>query len=212
MEPITIAARDSLLSKVQVEEVLLAYNIAHPVQTRFIETLGDRDQITSLRPLDKTDFFTRDIDLILLRKEADMAIHSAKDLPDPIPEGLEIVTITEGVDSRDVLVLRKNMKLEDLMPGALIATSSDRREEAVQALRADLNFTDIRGPIHTRLMKLVTGQVDGVVIAEAALIRLGLTHLTRVYLPGETTPLQGRLAILTQTDNARIKSLFKKPS
>ncbi|MCH9614841.1 MAG: Porphobilinogen deaminase [Chlamydiia bacterium] len=208
MEPIVIAARDSALSKVQVQEVLSEYNITHPIQTLFLSTIGDRDLKTSLRALDKTDFFTRDIDHLLLNHKADLAIHSAKDLPDPLPEGLELITLTTGVDPRDVLVLRKDSTLETLMPGALIATSSEKREEAVRTLRDDLNFTDIRGPIHARLLKLITGQVDGVVIAEAALIRLNLTHLTRVYLPGKTTQHQGRLALVTQAGNQQIKDLF----
>lgn len=209
MEPIVIAARDSLLSQVQVKEVIAEYNLTVPYKTQFLSTIGDRDQMTSLRPLEKTDFFTRDIDQLLLSRRADLAIHSAKDLPDPLPKGLELITLTTGVDPRDALVLRKNETLEALMPGALVATSSDRREEAVRSLREDLNFTDIRGPIHTRLLKLITGQVDAVVIAEAALIRLGLTHLTRIYLPGETTLHQGRLALVTQAGNQKIKKLFQ---
>ncbi len=174
----------------------------------WVETRGDLDQITSLRTLDKTDFFTRELDQLLLNGAIDVAIHSAKDLPDPLPDGLVIAAMTKGVDSRDALVLREGETLESLPSNAWIATSSERREEAVRRLRKDLQFKDIRGTIHARLAKLDTGEADGVVIAEAALIRLKLTHLNRIYLPGPTAEGQGRLAILVKDGNRAALELF----
>ncbi len=209
---IHIAARQSPLSQAQVKEVLNALNEFYPdatFQTTFVETHGDQDQQTSLRTLDKTDFFTREIDQLVQSGICQAGIHSAKDLPDPLPDDLAIAAITEGVDPSDSLVLREGETVKTLPPGALVATSSPRREEAVRALRSDLKFCDLRGTIGQRLTLLETGEADGVVVAEAALIRLGLTHLNRVRLPGETVPGQGKLAIVVQKEDRETAKLFE---
>lgn len=191
-------ARDSPLSRAQFEE--LQSLIELKLQPVFIKTTGDLDRITSLRNLDRTDFFTKELDEMLLRGEIRLAVHSAKDLPHPIPKGLAVIAITKGIDDRDALVMG------DREP-KLVATSSIRREEAVRELYPDATFMDIRGTIHERLEKLTSGQVDGVVIAEAALIRLKLTHLKRVYLPG--APLQGKLAVVARADDIEMRSTFE---
>lgn len=204
-------ARPSPLSLAQVREVqqLLSKHRPHiTIEPLVIETIGDRDQKTSLRSLEKTDFFTRDIDQSLLRGDCRIAIHSAKDLPEPLPAGLQLAALTEGVDSSDSLVFRPGEHLASLPPGAVIATSSERRESAVLALRPNLSFIDVRGTIHQRLALLDHNRADGVVIAEAALIRLGLTHLPRITLPGETVPLQGRLAILSRQGDEEMEEIF----
>ena len=170
-----------------------------------MKTKGDRDQARSLRDLDKTNFFTKELDDALLEGLCDVAIHSAKDLPDPLPSGVEIIALTKGVDSSDSLVLREG---EELKPGMEIATSSYKREENVAKLQEGLCFVDIRGTIRERLDRLYQKRVDGVVIAEAALIRLGLTHLNRITLPGKTAPLQGRLAILARVGDETMRQLF----
>jgi hydroxymethylbilane synthase len=162
----------------------------------WVQTPGDRDKTTSLRALGKTDFFTKDLDQMLLSGEIDGALHSAKDLPDPLPEGIRIALLTQGKDPRDALVLRDG---EVLSPKMVIATSSLSREERVQQMCPDLHFVDIRGTIEERLQQLYNGSVDGVVIAEAALIRLQLTHLNRTFVPGDSTPLQGKLALTVRT-------------
>lgn len=178
-----VGARSSPLSRAQVEEIRAEFGIDFNVV--WVETTGDRDQITSLRGMEKSDFFTRELDELLLRGKIDAAVHSAKDLPDPLPKGLVVAAYSRGVDSRDSLVIKRE-------PVALVATSSERREEAVRRLFPDCKFVDIRGTIEERLKK----DVDGVVIAEAAIIRLKLTHLKRIFLPGETAPMQGKLAIV----------------
>lgn len=209
---ISVAGRQSPLSQVQITEVFNAIRQFHP-QVQFepylMESHGDKDLKTSLRDLDKTDFFTRELDQALLCGEARIAIHSAKDLPDPLPKGLSLVALTEGVDPADALVIREGMTLKEMPKGALIATSSARREETVRALRPDFKFCDIRGTIATRLEKLFKGEVDGVVIAEAALIRLQLTHLNRVILPGEVAAYQGQLAVMARADDREMAELFK---
>lgn len=208
---ITVGARHSPLSQAQLQEVLRELQQFHH-KIRFdpllIPSQGDKDQRTSLRSLGKTDFFTREIDELLLSGKCQIAIHSAKDLPDPLPQGLSLIALTHGMDEADVLVLREGEKLETLPWQASIGTSSEQREAAVCQLRADLQFVDIRGTIGQRLSKLYAGEVHGVVIAEAAMIRLGLTTHNRLRLPGPTTHFQGQLAILAREDDSEMRALF----
>lgn len=207
-----MGARNSPLSKVQVEEVYKELQQFYPgikFQLVLVKTRGDNDKKTSLRDFDKTDFFTREIDQMQLSGECRIGIHSAKDLPNPLPAGLVIAALTAGVDKADSLVLRENTRLESLPQNAKIATSSVRREKNVKKLRADLTFVDIRGTIGERLQKLENKEVDGVVIAEAALIRLNLIHLNRVRLPGRGAPLQGKLAVIAREDDQEICTLFQ---
>jgi hydroxymethylbilane synthase len=168
-----------------------------PYTPLFIKSHGDLDKKTSLRGLDKTDFFTREVDALVLSHQADFAIHSAKDLPENLPDGLHIKALTRGQDPADSLVIRDNASLDEIQ---WVATSSERREEAVKILLPNAKFVDIRGTIHERLEKLSQGEVDGVVIAEAALIRLGLNP-RRFLLPGPTTPFQGQLAIVGRIES-----------
>lgn len=213
MKKITIAARASPLSISQSYEVLSLLQKIDPeieFEPHFLKSHGDIDLKTSLRTLDKTDFFTREIDALVLNKACQIAIHSAKDMPETIPDGLKIVAITRGIDPSDSLVLREYETLEHLKPGSLIATSSERREEAVRTLRADLQFCDLRGTIHKRLELLQKGEADGIVIAEAALLRLNLSFLNRIRLPGATTEMQGQLAILCREDDEEMETLFTK--
>lgn len=206
-----VGARSSPLAQVQVQEVLAELRSHQPhIQFNgiYVESQGDKDQKTSLRSIDKTDFFTKEIDDLLLSGDCRIAIHSAKDLPEPLPEGLSIVCLTRGLDPSDSLVLNPGVALEDLAQGAVIATSSVRREEAVKQLRSDVTFIDIRGTIAQRLAVLEKGEADGVVLAEAALIRLGLTHLNRVKLPGDTVPFQGQLAVMARSDDMEMRELF----
>jgi len=210
---IRTGARSSPLSRAQFEELQAELFAAHPasvLEAVWADSPGDRDKSASLRTLGKTDFFTRDLDQMLLKGNIRIAIHSAKDLPEPIPEGLALIALTRGVDPRDALVMRKGMTLKTLPFGARIATSSQRREEAVKALRADLTFIDLRGTIGERVEKLESGEADGVVIAEAALIRLKWTHLNRMMLPGETVPLQGKLAVVARSDDEEMRRMFAR--
>lgn len=182
-----VGARGSLLARAQVEEI--RQELGWQFDTIYVETLGDKDQTISLRTMDKSDFFTRELDQMLLEGKIDAAIHSAKDLPDPLPKGLKIAYISKGVDSRDSLVIKKE-------PVEVVATSSVRREEAVREFFPNCRFVDVRGTVEERLKK----DVDGVVVAEAALIRLKLTYLKRIFLLGETVPMQGKLAVVCRED------------
>lgn len=202
---ILVGARSSPLSRAQFEEVRQALCGEWDLVPLWVETTGDIDKQTSLRSLDKTNFFTKELDELLIEGKIRVSIHSAKDLPDPIPDGLALIALTKGVDPRDSLVFRSG---ENLATATLIATSSVRREEVIRTLRFGLQFVDLRGTIGERLALLEKRVVDGVVVAEAALIRLGLTHLNRLILPGETAPMQGRLAILAQTGDEEMRHIF----
>ncbi len=204
---ITIGARGSKLSQAQVWEVhreLLNHYPAIQFKPIWITTTGDKDKKTSLRHLEKTNFFTHEIDEKQLQGEFRISIHSAKDLPEPLAPGLKIVALTKGVDSSDVLVLR-----EGLLENAIIGTSSLRREKNLLEWRPDLRCVDIRGTIEERLALLDDGKVDGVVIAEAALIRLGLTHRKRIPIQGEVASLQGRLAVIALESDREMEECFK---
>jgi len=201
---VSVASRESPLSRAQVREVLEELVLFHPevqLVSTFVSTIGDRDLNTSLRTLNKTDFFTRDVDELVLNGTCRIAIHSAKDLPDPLPEGIAIVALTKGVDSSDVLVLRIDEPKR-------IGSSSERRDEAVKRVFPDAVCLDIRGTIQRRLALLDAGEYDAVVMAEAALIRLQLTHRKRIRLPCEPIPFQGRLAIVAKSDDLEMKQLF----
>lgn len=208
---ITVGARASNLAKVQLEEVHKELLVHYPsicFQPIYLSTTGDKDRSTSLRTLGKSNFFTLEIDLLQLEEKCRISIHSAKDLPEPLAEGLELVALTKGVDGSDSLVLKEGVSLAELPKGAVIATSSERREKMVKTLRDDFSFVDVRGVIEERLALITDGKVDGVVVAEAALIRLQLTHLNRVRVPGMAAPLQGQLAIIARSGDEEMKQLF----
>ncbi|MBI5272496.1 MAG: hydroxymethylbilane synthase [Chlamydiia bacterium] len=207
-----MCARSSPLSRAQFEEIrdaLVKYRHDVVLEPLWTTSPGDLDLTISLRSLGKSDFFTRDLDMMVRDGKARVAIHSAKDLPEPLAEGLMVIAVTRGIDLRDSLVLRRGEALQTLRKGALIATSSERRDRQVLQLRSDLQCVDIRGMIGARLDRLEKGEVDGVVVAEAALIRLKLGDLNRIYLPGETAPMQGRLAIVARIGDEEMKSVFQ---
>ncbi|MCK4934449.1 MAG: hydroxymethylbilane synthase, partial [Simkaniaceae bacterium] len=160
------------------------------------------------KDLDKTDFFSRDIDKAQIERKCRIAIHSAKDLMDPLPEGLKLIALTTGLDPSDVLVFRSKSHLKALPKGSCIGCSSSRRENAVKKLREDLVFKEVRGPIERRLEALEKEEVDGLVVAEAAILRLKLTHLNRIKLPYVAAPLQGQLAVTALENDREMEELF----
>ena len=200
---ILCGARDSPLSKAQFDEVQKQLSVS--LSPLFFKTIGDRDRKTSLRTLGKTDFFTRELDEALLKKVIRVAVHSAKDLPEPLPEGLSLIALTKGIDPRDCLVIRSD---ENLSSVRAVATSSVSREDRVRALLPTAHFVDLRGTIQERLDRLTNREVDGVVVAEAALVRLRLRHLNRYFLPPPSTELQGQLAVVARSDDQEMRELF----
>ena len=206
MRSVRVAARASPLSKAQVAEVFSELNLSYTPY--WVETSGDLDKTSSLKTLEKTDFFTKEVDELVLKGICDISVHSAKDLPDPLPEGLKVIALTKGIDPSDSLVMRPN---ESFRSGMTIGLSSQRREETLKRMDPTLKFKDIRGTIEERLRLLDTKEVDGVVVAECAIIRLKLNHLNRLKLEGQTAPLQGRLAILAKSEIPEFNVLDARP-
>ncbi|MDN3507577.1 MAG: hydroxymethylbilane synthase [Simkaniaceae bacterium] len=210
---LTIAARASRLSRIQVSEVYGLLTKHFPeinFEPSFVSSPGDRDQQACLQSMDKSDFFTRDVDQLLLKRDVRIAIHSAKDLPEPLPKGLKIVAITEGVSKYDALVFPTGKVFATLPENAVIGVSSDRREDAILEIIPDADCYEIRGTVENRIEQLENGDFDAIVVAEAALIRLGIRHLYRLRLPGETASLQGQLAIVANEDDREIEFIFSQ--
>lgn len=206
---IRVAARSSPLSRAQVNEVFrhLAPYKNIKFETIFLDAIGDIDLLTPLNTLAKTDFFTQNIDQMLIDNKADIAIHSAKDLPEKIPQELEVIAITQGVDPRDSLVSFK-YNLKTLPFGAIIGACSDRRVEGIKKLRNDVSVRSIRGTINHRIEQLKSGDYDAIILAEAGLIRLNL-DVPREIIEIPVAPLQGKLAIVARKNDFQLKELFK---
>jgi len=210
-----IGIRSSPLALKQADEVITLFKKMH-LKVNFdvvkIDTIGDKDKAKSLEKLEGTDFFTREIEQALLQGKIDLAVHSAKDLPDPLPRGLEIAAILKSIDPYDVLVSKNGLKLKELPLGAKIGTSSARRKIQLKSFRGDFKIRDIRGNIGERLKKLEEGGLEAIVIAAAGLIRLGLEDRITEKLPFNILRphlLQGSLAIEIRTDDREMKSFVE---
>ena len=207
---ISVAARGSLLSRAQVQEVLELLQRFYKGVTfipEWIETRGDKDQATSLLGLEKTDFFTKEVDEAVLDGRCQIAVHSAKDLPEEIAQELSVVAYTKGVDPSDVLVFRPGENLHTLSKTPRVGSSSLRRKENVLAFLPNCTFVDVRGPIEKRLELVDGGELDALILAKAALIRLRIQRESLV-LPGEIAPMQGRLAVLAKKEDKEMRALF----
>lgn len=189
------------MSLAQTEEVLGPLSAAYPdaeISVVPITTRGDRRKDAPLLSLPR-GMFVKEIELALLADEIDIAVHSAKDLPAELPDGLGIVAFTERRDPRDVLVNRWGLPLGQLPSGARLGTSSPRRTVQVLALRRDVNVVPIRGNVGTRLDKASSDDYDGVVLAAAGLERLGRQgEISDYFRPDEFTPEVGQGALLVE--------------
>jgi hydroxymethylbilane synthase len=141
-----------------------------------ITTTGDKIQRPSLSEVGGKGLFIKEIEEALLRKEVDLGVHSMKDVPAGLPEGLEISTFPQREDPRDAFVSEKFRSIEELPHGSSVGTSSLRRASQLLHLRPDLRVLPIRGNVDTRLRKLGSGQFDALILASAGLRRLGLSH------------------------------------
>jgi uroporphyrinogen III methyltransferase/synthase len=204
---IRVATRPSNLAIKQVEEIFSDYP---ELQYKIIpiESFGDKHKNISLIDNNIEDFFTRELDNALITGDADIAIHSAKDLPFPLSEKLQILALSRALDQTDSIVSQNRQKLSELPPCPKIGTSSLLRKSELLKIRSDIQIISIRGTIEERIQQVYEGSVDAVIIASCALKRLGLENLTAEVLPFETHPLQGHLAILSKQDNSGLKSLF----
>jgi hydroxymethylbilane synthase len=177
-----------------------------------ITTSGDRIKDKPLREFGGKGLFTKEIDEALLREDADLAVHSMKDLPTDLPRGIAIAAVLPRADVRDAFISSKAPSLEALPPGSAVGTSSLRRAAQVRRLRPDLRVVDFRGNVETRLKKLGDGQADATLLALAGLERLGLAaHATSILSTEEMLPAvaQGAIGITCRADDAKTRALLE---
>ena len=207
--PLVIGSRGSKLALWQAEQArerLRALNPQVEVQIEIIKTTGDVKN-DPLSVIGGKGVFTKELEDALLDGRIDIAVHSLKDLPTILPDGLSIAAICEREDARDALVLRAGSKgdsLMDLPRDAVVGTSSQRRLAQLKALRRDVVVRDLRGNVDTRIRKLDEGQYDAVILASAGLVRLGLQERISARIAiTEMLPAvgQGAIAIETKSDN-----------
>ncbi|WP_407569783.1 hydroxymethylbilane synthase [Deinococcus altitudinis] len=210
MRSITVGTRGSTLALAQTRWVVARLKEEWPdtdfrIQT--ISTKGDRSQesLSSMAAKGDKGFWVKEIEDALLSSRIDIAVHSLKDLPTVQPEGLEVASIPQRVDARDVLIGKEGMKrLAELPAGARIGTSSVRRKAFLRAYRPDLNILDLRGNIDTRLGALSSGDYDAIILAAAGLIRLELRPRIDEFLEADVmlaAPGQGALALETRSED-----------
>ncbi|MEE9515714.1 MAG: hydroxymethylbilane synthase [Candidatus Adiutricales bacterium] len=204
---IKIGTRGSALALVQANWVKDKLSKQFPdltIELEIIETKGDKILDVPLANVGGKGLFVKEIEEAVLDGRAHLAVHSIKDVPAEFPEGLGIVAVAEREDFRDVLVSRDGLKLDELPSGARIGTSSLRRRAQLLNRRPDLKIESIRGNVETRLSKIVTENLDGVILAAAGLNRLGLAHkITQHLEPGVMLPAigQGALGLETRMDD-----------
>lgn len=209
---IRVIARGSRLSRLQVEEVFknfpeLAYEI------KYLESYGDKNQqISLLNGEAPADIFTRELDDAIRQGDADIAIHSAKDLPYPLPEDIEVIALLPAFDTTDSLVSRNHKKLAELPAGSIIGTSSPLRKKGLNELRPDLTIKGIRGCIEERVQQVKDGKYDAAIVATCALKRLGMEDEIAEVLPFPTHPLQGFLAVTAKKGSQDLKQAFASKS
>ncbi len=199
-QPVVLGTRGSKLALVQANacaERLRASGLK--VEVRVIKTTSEHYPDLSLSVIDQRDVFTRQLDEALLRGEIALAIHSAKDVPTEVPQGIVLAAITERHDPFDVLISGEGYDVDDLPEGAVVATSSLRRRAQLLHRRPDLSIVEIRGNVDTRIRKVREGAADALVLARAGLERLGLdvpytVISTEIMLPAVS---QGALAVAT---------------
>jgi len=209
---IIVGSRGSKLAVIQAESIVAAIRRYHPeveVDTSYIVTKGDRNRRVQLDHMADIGVFVKELEEALLDGRIDLAVHSLKDMPTDIPDKLVLAAAPERNDARDVLISR-GKKLHELAPGARIGTGSLRRAIQVSACRPDLETRGIRGNVDTRIRKVNEGEFDGVVLAAAAMKRLGWEDLITEYLPVESflsAVGQGALGIETRRDDPKVADI-----
>lgn len=205
---LVLATRGSALALRQAEQVRarLQLDPAVRVDLRIVRTSGDQAPATPLSEIGQIGIFTREVDREVLDGRADIAVHSMKDLPTARTPGLAIGAVPEREDPRDAFVPAPGSprRLENLPPGARVGTSSLRRRALLLERRPDLDVSDLRGNLDTRLARLANGELDGVLLALAGLRRLGREHAVGEVLEAPTwlpAPGQGALAVVAREDD-----------
>jgi hydroxymethylbilane synthase len=203
--PAILGTRGSRLALVQAEECATTLRAAGvEVEVRVIRTTSEHLPDTPLAVIDQRDVFTRQLDEALLSGEIDLAVHSLKDVPTELPEGISLSAVTRRHDPSDALVSDERYTLDSLPHEAVVATSSLRRKAQLLHHRPDLKIVGIRGNVDTRVSKMRGGAADAVVLARAGLERLGLDAAHTVIPQDVVLPAvgQGALAIATRRDHA----------
>jgi hydroxymethylbilane synthase len=206
---IRLATRASALALWQAERVSGLIRNHFPdaeISLVRISTRPDRQPELALEKLggDK-GLFVKEVEDAILRDEADAAVHSLKDVPADLPQGLHLVAFPERADARDILLSRNGEDLSQLPQGAKVATSSLRRRGQLLRLRPDLQVADVRGNVDTRVSKLRSGQFDAIVLAAAGLERLGLLGSSAHYLePEQFVPAAGQGIIAVEAASSSI--------
>ncbi len=213
-ETIRIATRKSPLAMWQAEHVADALRAAHPglrVEILGMSTQGDKILDTPLAKIGGKGLFVKELEARMLEGDADIAVHSMKDVPVELPEGLHLPVIMQREDPRDAFVSNRYAGLDALPEGAVVGTSSLRRQCQLADRRPELRIKSLRGNVNTRLRKLDEGEYDAVILAAAGLIRLGFGERIRYALdPADSLPAigQGAVGIECRSDDARVNALL----
>ena len=212
---ITIGTRKSLLALWQSNYIKSRLETQYPdceVRLQKIVTKGDKILDVPLSKIGGKGLFTKEIETALLDGEVDLAVHSLKDMPTKLPDGLCLTAITERAVVGDAFVSNKYNTFAEMPAGAVLGTSSLRRKAQLLAKRPDLDIRDLRGNVDTRLHKLDEGQYDAIILAAAGLTRLGYADRIKENLPCEfCIPAvgQGALAIECRTDNKEVRAMLE---
>lgn len=215
---IRIATRESKLALWQAHYVQDRISETHPgIKTEIIgmTTQGDRDKRSPLSRIGGKGVFVKELEQALLMGEADIAVHSMKDVPSVLPGGLSIQAICERADPRDAFVSRKYQRIEEVPSGGRIGSSSLRRRLQLKSRYPDLQYLELRGNVGTRLEKLDEGEFEGIILAAAGLGRLGLQQRISEHLsPAYCIPSagQGAVGIESRIDDSRVNDVLHKIS
>ena len=214
MNLVRIATRKSALALWQANFVKAELAAAHPglqVELVPMSTQGDKILDTPLAKIGGKGLFVKELETAMLEGRADIAVHSMKDVPVDFPEGLMLHTICKREDPRDAFVSNTYQQLADLPQGAVVGTSSLRRQCQIKAMRPDLQIKDLRGNVNTRLAKLDAGEFDAIILASAGLIRLGFEARIASFLDvGTSLPAngQGAVGIECRSDDLVVQQLL----
>ncbi|KAA0597944.1 hydroxymethylbilane synthase [Azospirillum lipoferum] len=216
--PLRIGTRGSPLALAQAHETRDRLIAAHPhlaapgaIEIVVFKTTGDRILDRTLAEAGGKGLFTKELEEALFDGRADLAVHSMKDVPTQLPDGLEIATLLPREDPRDAFFARSGSGLADLPAGSVVGTAGLRRQAQVLELRPDLKIFPLRGNVQTRLSKLDAGEVDATLLALAGLRRLGLTErITAVLEPETMLPAvaQGAIGIEIRSDDDATRALL----
>lgn len=215
-EPFRIGTRGSALALAQAHETRARLMAAHGLPEEAfaivpISTAGDRIQDRPLSEAGGKGLFVKEIEEALLDRRIDIAVHSSKDMPTVLPDGLALTAFLEREDTRDAFIGRAATRIADLPQGARIGSSSLRRQALIRRMRPDIDVVMFRGNVQTRLRKLAEGEVDGTLLAHAGLRRLGLAEVITDLMAVDMfppAPGQGAIGIEARIGDERADAML----